>query len=142
MESNDDLEIAWQDFLAVGVPEMDEEHRQFIARVNALNRAIVEAKDKATVRQAMDLMLADAALHFRHEEELLTRWNYPGAQAHAAKHSALAAQFQRTLEEFEEAEFSFVWAVKGLRLKQLLVAHLLKEDLKYQGFLQSRRGPH
>lgn len=142
MENNDDLEIAWQDYLTVGVPEMDEEHRQFIARVNELNRAIVEAKDKATVRQAMDLMLADAALHFRHEEELLAKWNYPESAAHTAKHVALTAQFERVLKEFEEAEFSFVWAVKGLRLKQLLVAHLLKEDLKYQDFLQSKVGPH
>jgi hemerythrin len=142
LEKNDELELAWQDYLTVGVPQMDEEHRQFIARVNELNRAIVEAKDKATVRQAMELMLADAALHFKHEEELLAQWEYPETAAHTAKHGALTAQFERVLKEFEEAEFSFVWAVKGLRLKQMLVAHLLKEDLKYQGFLQSRLGLH
>ena len=137
MDKNE-LEIAWKDFLTVGVPEMDAEHRQFISRVNELNLAIVEAKDKTAVRQAMDLMLAEATNHFRHEEELLAEWNYPEAAAHAAKHAELAAQFGRVLKEFEQAEFSFVWAVKGLQIKQLLVEHLLKEDLKYRSFPQSK----
>ena len=139
MDQNE-LEIEWKDFLAVGVPEMDAEHRKFIFRVNELNLAIVEAKDKPTVRQALNLMLAEAANHFKHEEELLAKWKYPEAAAHAAKHAELWAQFGGLLEEFEQAEFSFVWAVKGLQVKQMLVAHLLKEDLKYRGFLQSRQG--
>ncbi len=133
-----ELEIEWKDFLAVGVPEMDAEHRKFITRVNELDLAIVAAKDKATVRQAMDLMLSEAANHFKHEEELLAEWKYPHAAAHAAKHAALWTQFGGLLREFEQAEFSFVWAVKGLKVKQLLVAHLLKEDLTYRDYLQSR----
>jgi len=139
---NNQLEIAWQEFLTVGVPEMDAEHRKFIHRVNEINLAVVEARDKATVRQAIELMLAEAAHHFGHEEELLVKWKYPEAAAHAAKHAELAAQFHHVLKEFDEAEFSFVWAVKGLQVKQLLVAHLLREDLKYRGFLQSRERPH
>jgi len=138
MEIEDELEIAWRDFLAVGVPEMDAEHRQFIARVNELNRVIVDARDKATVRQAIDSMLAEALQHFSHEQALLAELAYPEAQEHAAKHVRLAVQFERLRAEFEQAEFSFVWAVKGLRLKQLLVAHLLKEDLKYRDFLRSQ----
>jgi hemerythrin len=135
-------EIAWSDFLSVGVPEMDEEHRQFIARVNELNKAIIESEDKATVERLMDLMLMEAAHHFWHEQELLTRWGYPDAAAHLAKHAELTAQFERVMKEFAETEVSFVWAAKGLHLKQLLVEHLLKEDMKYRDFLRARQEPH
>jgi hemerythrin len=83
-------------------------------------------------------MLTEAATHFRHEQELLAKWEYPETGAHAAKHAELMAQFDVAMKEFEQAEFSFVWAARGLRVKQLLVEHLLKEDLKYQSFLQSR----
>lgn len=129
-------EIAWTDYLSVGVPEMDEEHRQFISRVNDLNKAIVESEDKKTVEHMMDLMLIEAAHHFWHEQELLARWNYPETAAHTAKHVELTAQFDRTMTEFEESDISFVWALKGLRLKNLLVEHLLKEDMKYRDFLR------
>ena len=131
-------EIAWSDVLSVGVPEMDEEHRQFIARVNDVNKAIIESEDKATVKRTMDLMLMEAAHHFWHEQELLARWKYPETAAHIAKHAKLTAQFERVMKEFAEADLSFVWALKGLRLKQLLVEHLLKEYMKYRDFLRAQ----
>lgn len=131
-------EIAWSNSLSVGVAEMDEEHRQFIARVNELNQAILESEDKATVTRAMEMMLAEAAHHFAHEEALLARWQYPGAAAHSAGHAQLMLQFERTMLEFAQADISFVWALKGLRIKQLLVEHLLHEDMKYRDFLRKQ----
>ena len=133
--------IAWSDFLSVGVPEMDDEHRQFIARVNDLNKAILESEDKATVERMMDLMLMEAAHHFWHEQELLARWNYPETAAHIAKHAGLTSQFEWVMKEFAETDISFVWALKGLHLKQLLVEHLLQEDMKYRDFLRAQGGP-
>jgi len=135
-------EIAWSDYLSVGVPEMDEEHRQFIARVNELNQAILESEDKARVERLMDLMLMEATHHFWHEQELLERWKYPEAEAHAAKHAELTAQFARVMKEIEASDISFVWASKGLLFKQLLVEHLLREDMKYRDFLRAKTGRH
>ena len=132
-------EIRWSEFLSVGVHEMDEEHRQFIARVNELNKAIIESEDKATVERMMDLMLMEAAHHFWHEEKLLANWNYPETDAHIAAHAELKAQFERVMKQFAESDISFVWALKGLQVKQLLVEHLLKEDMKYRDFLRARR---
>ena len=134
-------EIAWSRFLSVGVPEMDDEHRQFIARVNELNRTIIEAEDKAAVIRCMNLMLIQAAEHFGHEEALLVRLKYPQAAAHRAQHAALAAQFERVMREIEESDLSYVWALKGLHLKQLLVTHLLQEDMKYRDFLRTQESP-
>jgi len=133
-------DIAWSDYLSVGVPEMDEEHRQFISRVNDLNKAIIESEDKKTVERTMDVMLMEAAHHFWHEQELLARWNYPETAAHTAKHAELTAQFERVMKEFAESDISFVWAFKGLHLKQLLVEHLVKEDMKYRDFLRAKTG--
>ena len=134
-------EIAWSDYLSVGVLEMDQEHRQFIARVNDLNKAIIESESKSTVERLMDLMLMEAAHHFSHEEELLARWKYPETAAHIAKHADLTAQFERVMKEFAQTDINFVWALKGLQFKQLLVAHLLKEDMKYRDFLREQTGP-
>jgi len=133
-------EIAWSDYLSVGVPEMDEEHRQFIARVNDLNKAIIESESKSTVERLMDLMLMEAAHHFSHEQELLARWKYPETAAHIAKHADLTAQFERVMKEFAQTDINFVWALKGLQFKQLLVEHLLKEDMKYRDFLRAQTG--
>ena len=134
--------IAWGDFLSVGVPEIDKEHQQFVARVNDVNKAIIEVQDKVAVERLMDLMLMEATHHFRHEQLLLEKWKYPEAKDHAKKHGKLISQLNRTIEEFREDDISFVWALKGLRIKQLLVEHLLQEDMKYKDFLRTRQGPH
>lgn len=138
---NNDWEIAWSEFLAVDVPEMDEEHKQFIFRVNEINKAIVGAQDKATVEHLMDLMFMEATHHFWHEQQLLEKWKYPEAKAHADRHAQLTAQFSRAMKEFQESELSFVWALKGLQIKQLLVEHLLREDMKYKEFLRAQQEP-
>ncbi len=134
-------EIAWSDFLSVGIAEMDDEHRQFIARVNALNKAIIDSEDKAAVTRAMNSMLVEAERHFKHEEKLMAEWKFPDAAAHCAKHAELTAQFRRVMQEIAQLDISFVWALKGLHLKQLLVEHLLKEDMKYRDFLRAQGTP-
>jgi hemerythrin-like metal-binding protein len=128
--------ISWSDYLSVGIPEMDAEHREFIARVNELNQSIIGADDKSTVERRMSLMLMQAADHFAHEEELLQKLNFPQLAAHRAKHAALTARFERVMQEFGASDVSFVWALKGLQLKQLLVEHLLQEDMIYRDFVR------
>jgi len=127
-------EIEWSDFLSVGIPEIDDEHRAFIGRVNDVNRAIVEAANKETVERLMDLMLIDATRHFENEVQLLQVRRYPHAADHATKHEQLKDQFTRLIKEFREDGLSFVWALKGLRIKQLLVDHLLREDMRFKDY--------
>ena len=133
-------EIKWTGFLTVGVPQMDEEHKKFIAQVNELTKAVLECRDKATIRRLMDSMLAEAANHFRNEEKLLAEWNYPERAVHAAKHVQLTAQLDLVKREFETPAISFMGALKGLQINQLLIDHLLKEDMKYRDFLRARTG--
>ena len=133
-------EIRWSDNLNVNVPEIDDEHRHFVARINKVNKAIVEGADKATIERLLDLMLMEAVHHFWHEEQLLAKWKYPDRAGHAAKHAQITEQFVRMMKEFEQADVSFSLALKGLHIKQLLVDHLLKEDMKYRDFLRAQKG--
>ena len=128
-------EIKWSETLSVGVPEIDAEHRNFVARINELNKAVVECQPKRTVERLLDLMLMEATHHFWHEQQLLAQWKFPQRAAHAAKHAQLTARFERVMKEFERADVSFTWALKGLHIKQLLIDHLLQDDMKYRDFL-------
>jgi hemerythrin-like metal-binding protein len=127
-------EIAWSDIYSVGIPEIDDEHRLFIARVNDVNRAIVELKDKVTVERLMDLMLMEATRHFRNEVKLLEARGFPLYAEHAWKHDQLGEQLNLLIAEFRKDQPSFVWALKGLRIKQLLVEHLLQEDMQFKQY--------
>jgi hemerythrin-like metal-binding protein len=141
MDTNE-WELKWTEFLSVGVPEMDREHREFLSLANALNQAIVDCKDKATVLRLMQAILAQATAHFKSEEELLVNCRYPDRAVHAAKHLQVTQQISRVMQEYQESAVGFVAALKGLHIIQLLIDHLLKEDMKYRDFLRARQEPH
>ncbi len=137
MEKNG-WELKWSDVLAVGVPQMDEEHKAFIAQVNALTQAVLDCRDKATIGRLMDTMLAAATDHFRNEEQLLLDSDYPEWSAHAEKHLQLIERLGRMKREFDTPAISFMGALKGMHINQLLIEHLLTDDMKYRDYLKAR----
>ncbi|MBI2319807.1 MAG: hemerythrin family protein [Betaproteobacteria bacterium] len=130
--------ITWNETLSLGIPEVDEDHRRFISLLNELNRAILACRDKTEIRQRLDAMVADARKHFEHEERLLAENGYPDAARHARVHGELMDRIAAAMVYFNSAGFSQVWVEKGLLIKNLLVEHLLEEDMKYRDFLSSR----
>jgi len=130
----------WRDNLNVNVPEIDKEHRQLVVHASELNRAIVQCADKSTIKRLLDLMLMEATRNFRHEQQLFEKWKYPDRVAHTLKHAQLSAQIECVMRKFELADVSFTWALKSLHIKQLLLDHLLKEDMKYRDFLEKLNG--
>ena len=137
-----DREIPWSDtFLAVGEPEMDGEHQQFIRLLNELNKAI-ETDDRKTIEQLLNSVLSDATCHFHHEQQLLEKWNYPKAKAHAKRHAELTEQCSRAMKEMREADNDRLWPLRGRQIKQWLFEHLAHDDAEYADFLRERRGSH
>ena len=127
-------QIKWTDSLSVGIPEIDAEHRLFIARVNDVNRAIVNLENKGIVERLMELMLIEAARHFRNEIQLLKARQFPDTAEHVKKHDQLSDRLDCLIDDFRQDDPSFLWAMKGLRIKQLLVEHLLQEDMKFKEY--------
>jgi len=131
--------IEWSDGLSLGIPEIDEEHRRFISRVNELNSAIVRQTEKTEIQRILDLMIVEATEHFEHEERLLARSKYPDHARHAESHARLEAALLEEKRRFARTEFSVGWMLAGLGIKELLVNHLLNEDMRYREFLEPKK---
>ena len=132
--------IDWNEELMLGIPEIDAEHKGFVALVNDLNLALAGRADKAEVREKLDLLLLDAKQHFQHEEELFAQYEYPDWKQHAELHRQVEQALENELALFDGSEFGAVWVESGLRIKQALVSHLLEEDMKYRDFMKLRMG--
>jgi hemerythrin-like metal-binding protein len=122
--------LEWSEELSVHIPEIDAEHKHFIELINALNEAIAERMSLSEVRKRMQDVLDDAVAHFDHEEVLFIEWGYPDAVQHAREHAAAAEIFTTIMKRIENSEQDYEWVEAGLQVKQLLVAHLLNEDMK------------
>jgi hemerythrin-like metal-binding protein len=123
--------IEWSEALSVGIPEIDEDHQRFARLVNELNRSIVNRAQLAEIRHRLQMIIDDAVQHFAHEERLFKEWQYPDAQSHAAIHAEIVKVLQSIMSSSVATRLSAPWIEAGLKIKAVLIEHILKEDAKY-----------
>ncbi len=129
--------LQWDDSFSVGIPEIDREHQQFIQLVNDLNQAIAARMDIAEIRRRMRLLQEDAEQHFAHEEQWFRIGRYPEADQHAEIHAQIRRQLTDIMTLLGGQRFEPEWIAAGLEIKDILVHHLLTEDMKYRDYFRS-----
>ena len=126
--------------MSVGIPEVDADHRHFVDLVNEFNQSIVDRMDLSEIKERLQLILTDAKKHFAHEEELFRQWRYPDYEDHAIQHALIL----RALHDISDASTAYnlysEWIEAGMQIKDVLIEHILKEDMKYAGFYRARLG--
>lgn len=130
-------EIDWKDGMSIGIPAIDEDHKRFIALVNEFNSAVADRLSLPEIKQRLQDIIYDAAHHFAQEEKLLIEWQYPGTDDHALKHMQIMDTLRNVMGSFILEDTDREWTVAGLKIKQLLVNHLMNEDMKYAAYYQN-----
>jgi hemerythrin-like metal-binding protein len=125
--------------MSVGIPEIDEEHKRFASLVNQFNRAIVDRMDLGEVKKRLQLILEDAEQHFAHEERLFKQWNYPDVEDHANIHAQITKDLHAVMDKFISYDLASEWIETGLKVKDILIKHVLTEDMKYAKYYRDSR---
>ncbi len=129
--------LRWSENLSVGLDAIDSQHRTLIDLINELYKQIKSGATKDAVGEALDKLIDYTGSHFKYEEELFVQYKYPEQASHKELHHKLVSQvvdFQRQFKEdgkdisIELMEF----------LKDWLLNHIKKTDMKYSSFLRSK----
>lgn len=131
--------ITWVDEMSVGIPEIDEDHKRFISLIHELNQSITERMEPAEIKKRLQFIVDDAERHFAQEEKLFKEWRYPATDAHANIHTQLLKALKAIADNFIPYGHDSAWVDAGLRVKSLLINHILIEDMKYADFYQNSR---
>jgi hemerythrin len=126
--------LDWNESLSMYLPDIDAEHEHFIRLVNELNEAIIARTNKKEIKSHMRAILDDAVLHFAHEEAAFKEWGYPDAEVHAQKHAQIIEFLNGIMAGIEHGKMAHGWLEGGLEMKQVLIQHILNEDMKYRDF--------
>ncbi len=125
--------IEWSDGLSVGVEVFDKEHKQLINLVNNLSQALSSGSAKKTMEDILKSLVNYTKIHFRHEEEYMTLYDYPDYEKHKAEHDELTAQVMDFAERYQTGKVSFSLELMNF-LKDWLTKHILGSDKKYRDF--------
>ena len=97
-ELNNHLE--WQNEFQIGIEEIDKAHRQLYDKINVFISTGKNEGYKAT-REVFTFLASHTEIHFRTEENLMQRYNYPFLESHLQEHKHFIENFMALKEEAE-----------------------------------------
>ncbi len=129
--------LCWDSSFATGISELDEQHRQLFARVEALLQAIRRGSSREEVGRTLGFLEEYVRTHFAAEERLMRDAGYPGLAAHVAEHQRLVDDLAALQAEHrrEGASPSLVLRVNA-RAQEWLERHVIGADGEMGRFLR------
>ena len=135
-----ELPLVWSDALAIGIPEIDRQHRYLVESIAEARRTLPEQPPPELVEQLTRDLLAYAICHFETEEILMQRHAYGDAERHRQQHRDFSARVialrdelraGRPVSRAELLDFLGDW----------LRHHIMHTDRGLGEFLREKDGP-
>nr|CRH04689.1 putative Methyl-accepting chemotaxis protein [Candidatus Magnetococcus massalia] len=124
----------WNDVLATGVKELDDDHKVLVQMVNDLHEEIVTGRGGSQVQGILDAMVDYTVKHFAREEAFMRDINYPGYQAHLPEHVKFTDKVSEVVQAVKSGEASVDHDLSAF-LRDWLINHIMKTDQQYVTFL-------
>ncbi len=128
--------ITWDRSYSVSVQKLDQQHQKLFSLINALHEAMKLRKGHTVIQDTLHELATYTVTHFRAEEELLRRTNYPGFAAHQAEHQKFVAKVNEFTEDLKAGRLTISIAVLQF-LKDWLTEHIQGTDRSYADHLNA-----
>ncbi|TAN42904.1 MAG: bacteriohemerythrin [Nitrospirae bacterium] len=132
--------IQWNNNFSVNVGSIDDQHKQLVIMINEMHEALKTGKSRGILGDILNRLAGYATMHFKHEEDLFQKYDYPAKSAHKKIHDDLVSKVVALKQKFDTGEAAITTDVMSF-LKDWLINHILREDKKYGPFL-NRNGVH
>ena len=136
--------VEFDNNLVTGNAEIDEQHKEWIARINKLLGSCEEGCGcKVEAIKMLDYMADYADFHFQAEEKLQEEVEYPAIDEHRKKHDEFrkaVGELYEMLQEEEGPTKAFVEAVRK-NVVQWLLNHITSFDVSVASYINMKIEP-
>ncbi len=129
--------MPWGRRLALGIPEIDKQHKELVAMVNELHRAMRMKKGAHEAGSILTRLANYTVYHFEYEEKLFDAHGYPDTTNHKKIHKDLVAKVMAFSKEFEQGRAALSMDLMKF-LTDWLKNHIMKTDKAYAPFLKDK----
>lgn len=121
--------VIWNNSLSVGIPEIDQQHKQLIEQLNLLVDAMHANSGKEEIQKIVQFLDIYVGKHFSYEEGCMHRYKCPVASENAAAHSQFINTLKRIKTELNQKGPSLLLAIEvNEQLLDWFVNHIKKTD--------------
>ena len=131
------MKIQWQDSLAVGIKEIDQQHRRLFDKYNAFFTAYSEGRADKEVIRLLGFLEEYVASHFAAEERLQQRIGFPDYPRHRQQHLELTRQVAELKERLgDEGVDADLIDSAGILMTGWLIEHISVMDRAIGRFMK------
>jgi len=129
--------IRWGPAFEIGIRVIDEQHRRLVEMVNQFYHRLREGASISDLEQLLRDLIEYTSTHFRTEEELFEKSNYPEKDVHRKIHEKLEEKVLAYQKRVEAGETSVAYDLLAF-LKDWLTNHICVTDKKYGPYLREK----
>jgi hemerythrin-like metal-binding protein len=133
---NTRFRFEWQDFYAVGVADIDDQHKKIFALVNDLSEHAAAAGGAGARRGEWAGLLEYVRSHLEKEESLLKKHGYPRLTVQQEDHKTLLSELEDLVRRGESGHLQ--GPASTALLKDWIIRHTLLEDRLFKEFFEGR----
>ncbi len=126
--------IEWDDSYSVGVPELDEQHKNLFRIVNTMFSTEDLSVNSKVITDLMAEMAEYASVHFETEERYMSECKYPGLANQIRAHDVFRKKVDE-LRSLHTAENKNMPSEMIRFLYEWLVNHIMFCDKKYMPYI-------
>ncbi len=127
----------WRDEYSVHIPAIDDQHKKILELIAQLSLSIRGKGEKNSIDLVLNELVRYAEFHFKYEEDLFHKYNYPDTSMHLKGHR----YFQHKIDSFK-----FMNEEENKDLKMDIIAflyswltkHIMDDDQAYRSFLHEK----
>lgn len=134
------MAIIWRKAMSVGNDLIDHDHHFMINFVNTIELVLQNPEERDMLLEVLDQLHEYSINHFRREESIQRKIEYPKSLHHKNAHASLLKELETIQKEIEKIETSDEIAKRAPEiidfLRNWLINHVLNEDMQLKPFLE------
>ncbi len=131
--------MEWTPDLAVGVEQIDEQHKELFKRIGGLVDAVKSKTCKLVIGDVIAFLHEYVIEHFGDEEKIMRKYRYPDFEAHRAQHDKFISEFDTLEDELRGEPSSYTRSVFTNQIVvDWIVEHISTVDKKLGVYLSDK----
>ena len=132
--------VVWDNKYNTGMDEIDNQHKQLVCLINELYLACLSGEQAigTAFKDAMSRMVEYVRFHFKTEEDIFKRINYPNYADHVKQHVGLIKTIIEASNDFEKGK-RYVANKFVQTLKDWVLGHIAYYDKMYASYLADQK---
>lgn len=128
--------VVWKNEYETGIAEIDNQHKRLVEIINSIIEKLHSMKANSILLDILIELIEYSDYHFRSEEKLLIKINYPDYNSHRNEHIIFMEKLTKFGEDYSSGKANVIINVLKF-LQSWLNNHILEVDLKYAEYIKS-----